>query len=379
MYRFTEKQMEIKELIGEFAERYIRPGARQRDKQGLYPYEIIGKLTELGYMGNNIPKEYGGAGLDSVSASIVINMISQADSALGHLIEVNNHGFCEPILEFGTEEQRMRYLPQCTSGACIGVFAYTEPGGSDIENIKLSAIEEDDYFVLKGCKTMVTNAPNADYALVLARTDESFGSFFGLTFFIVDLSLEGLNIGKTEETLGQRSLNIADINFDSCRVSKDCILGKKHEGIMILIKMMETMRVSVSAMALGIAQAALQEAMKFSRIPYRNDRPMHEVPVIKMYIAEMVAKVKTMEMLVYNTAEMKKDKDYGMNTLVTKLMVTEFAKEVCDIALQIHGGCGYISDYNIERFYRDVRGTTIFGLSSERCKVTIADMYLGNC
>lgn len=378
MYSFSEDQILARKMIDQFVDRYVRPGAKDRDKNCLYPSEILEKITEHGYKGANISTEYGGAGLDPVSSIGIIHSISRVDSSLAHILEVNNYGFCEPIERFGTEEHRKKYLPACTSGDCIGTFAYTEVGGSDIENINLEAKKTADGYLLNGSKIMVTNARNADYALVVARTARTDNLLYGISYFIVNLKSDGVVIGRPEITLGQRSINMCEISFQDCKVDRDCLLGIENEGLKILLPMMDTMRISVSAMALGIAETALEEAMKFSNVPYRNQKKMYEVPAVKNYIAEMVSKLKIMMMLVYNTLNLKDkcENEYRMNSLITKLYVCEYAKEICDKALQIHGGCGYISEYEIERLYRDIRGTTIFGLTSERAKSSIADNFI---
>lgn len=378
MYCFTEDQIVVKKMIDEFVDRYVRPGIKDRDKNSIYPSEILEKITEHGYKGTNISTKYGGAGLDPVSSILIISSISRVDSSLAHILEVNNYGFCEPIVTFGTEQQKEKYLPRFTSGNCIGAFAYTEAGGSDVESINLEATRNGESYVLNGSKIMVTNGQNSDCALVVARTTRTDNPFYGITFFIVDLKSNGIKIGKPEETLGQRSIGMSEIFFQDCKIDKDCILGTENEGIKVLLTMMDTMRISVSAMALGIAETALAEAIKFSNVPYRNKKQMYEVPAVKNYISEIASKLNIMRLLVYNTINLK-DKnvhEYRMNSLITKLYVCEYAKEICDKALQIHGGCGYISEYEIERLYRDIRGTTIFGLTSERAKSSIADIFI---
>lgn len=378
MYSFSDDQILIRKMTDQFVDKYVRPGARDRDRNCQYPAEILDMITEHGYKGANIPPEYGGAGLDPASAISIIHSISRVDSSLAHILEVNNFGFCEPIERFGTEEQKKKYLHACTCGDCTGTFAYTEAGGSDIENINLEAEKTPDGYLLNGSKIMVTNARNADYALVVARTSRTDNLFYGISFLIVSLKSEGVVIGKPEITLGQRSINLCEIRFQDCKTGRECLLGAENEGLKILLSMMDTMRISVSAMALGIAETALEEAMKFSNVPYHNKRKMYEVPAVKNYIAEMASKLEIMRMLVYNTLNLrdKSESEFRMNSLITKLYVCESAKEICDMALQIHGGCGYISEYEIERLYRDIRGTTIFGLTSERAKSSIADNFI---
>lgn len=380
MYDFTEDQIAVEKAVSRFAEKHIRPGAKSRDKNAEYPLEIMGMLAKQGYKGCNIPQQWGGAQLDPVSSLLVINRISRIDSALGHILEVNNFGFCEPIKIFGTEEQKEKYLPRFTSGDGIGAFAYTESGGSDPVNVRLSAVETGGDYSLTGNKVMVTSARYAQSMLVVARTARTENPFYGLTYFIVDMDKVGISIGKTEDTLGQRSIQMCEVSFDKCLVSKNDILGNLNEGFKVLMTAMNIMRVSVSAMALGIAEAALEEAMKYANVPYRNDKPLYEVPSVKNYLSEMVARINVMNLLVYSAAESmgEDNSERRMRSLTTKLMVCEYAKDICDKALQVHGGCGYIADYDIERLYRDVRGTTIFGLTSERAKTSIADMYINH-
>lgn len=378
MYSFSEDQTAVRKMINEFAEKYVRPEVRLRDRQAKYPEEIIGLLSEHGYKGANIPEQYGGAGLDPVSAVLLVNGISRVDSSLGHILEVNNYGFCEPILTFGTEEQKEKYLPEFTTGKSVGGFAYTEAGGSDPSNVNLTALEKDGAYILNGSKIMVTNARYSASMLVVGRTAKTENLFYGLTFFIVDMNKAGITVGKTEDTMGQRSIEMCEVSFENCIVEKDRVLGNVNEGFKVLMTLMNKMRISVSAMALGIAEAALEEAMKFANVPYRDGKPLYEIPSVKNYISEMVSHINIMKLLVYSAAEtIKEDNpETRLKSLNTKLTVCEYAKDICDKALQIHGGCGFISDYDIERLYRDVRATTIFGLTSERAKSSIADMFI---
>jgi len=378
MYNFSEDQIAVRKMVNEFAEKYVRPQVKIRDKQAQYPGEIIGILAEHGYKGANIPEQYGGAGLDPVSAVLLVNGISRVDSSLGHILEVNNYGFCEPILTFGTEEQKQAYLPEFTTGKCVGGFAYTEAGGSDPSNVNLTAQEKDGAYVLNGSKIMVTNARYAHSMLVVGRTAKTENLFYGLTFFIVDMDKAGITVGKTEDTMGQRSIEMCEVSFHNVIVEKNRVLGNVNEGFKVLMTLMNKMRISVSSMALGIAEAALEEAMKFANVPYRDGKPLYEIPSVKNYISEMVSHINIMKLLVYSAAESIKEDtpETRMKSLNTKLAVCEYAKDICDKALQIHGGCGFIADYDIERLYRDVRATTIFGLTSERAKSSIADMFI---
>lgn len=380
-FQFNEEQREIWNSFSKILKGLIiKVNHDSREENFEKGQSILRELATFGCFGLAIPEEYEGAGLEPVSAAITINLMARVEASLAHILLGQNYCFCKPILDFGTDEQKGKYLKQAARGEIKTALAVTEPDGNSLDVMKLTARRNGDYFALNGTKSMISNAGYADYALVFARTEFGPDEFENWSFFIVELkNNDGIHIGKNEKTMGFELCPIAEINFNDCKVPADQILGGEGKGILVLVKMMEFSRLFNAAIALGIAEAAYDEALKFARSRILEGKPMVEHPAILTKLGSIFTDLKVMKLLTYQTANLigTAFENKLLAASVTKLIVTEKAKEICDKALQIHGGSGYIKEYPIEKLYRDVRINTILGGTSESIQSYVGEFILG--
>ncbi len=368
MFNFNNDQIEIKKHIEGFSES-IKFHDIDRNNTRYFMEESLKAVGDLGYLGICVPEKYGGTALDTLSAVTVLVEFAKVNAALAHIVNAHSFCFCRLLVKFGSEKQKEFYLNQLALGRKVGTFALTEPDGCNLDNIKLTAKRRDNYYILNGTKCMITYASCADYALIFTKTGQAGEDIeHSYSFFIVDLKkTEGINIGKPEMTMGMEGTQIAEINFSDCKIPADNLLGKEGDGLNIVGNMLEISRTTNAAVALGIALSAYQEAVKFAHHRLLNGKPLVQHPVANSKLADMYCKLKGMELCTYYAAQMFDENKENMyfNSSIVKYMVTEAAKEICDKALQIHGGYGYIKDYFIEQLYRDVRINTIMGGSTE--------------
>lgn len=372
----AKKYEMLRKLAREFAEKEIAPIALEMDeKEEIFP-ELLEKLAKYQFTGITMPIKYGGAGGDFLSLAIVTEEFCKKDGSAAMYIMGNSLSGM-PYLMYGTEEQKQKYLAPMIRGEKIGAFALTEPGaGSDAASITTVAKDCGEYYLLNGRKTFITMGPLCDYAVVFAKTDVEARAK-GITAFIVDMDWEGCSKGKTENKLGVHSSPTSDLIFEDVKVPKENVLGKPGQGFMIAMSDLNVGRVTVSSQALGIAQGALDEAVKYAKERIQFGKPIAKLQGIQFKLAEMATKVQAARLLVYDAAQkVDRGEDATEAASMAKLYASEIANQVAYDAMQIHGGYGYIKEYPIEKLYRDARITSIYEGTSEIQKVVIAGNLL---
>ncbi|MBN1503687.1 MAG: acyl-CoA dehydrogenase [Candidatus Eisenbacteria bacterium] len=376
-FELTNEQKMIQEAARDFAQKEIAPVAAELDREEKFPAEIVKKLGELGFMGMTIPTEYGGGGMDTLSYVLAVEQVAKACASTAIIMSVNNSLVCYPLYEFGTEEQKKKYLPQLASGQKLGAFSLTEPNaGSDAGNQQTTAVLQGDNYVINGTKIFVTGGNMADYIIMTASTDKSKGSR-GVTAFIVDTKWPGFKVGSLEHKLGIRAASTAELVLTDMKVPKENVLGTPGEGYKIALRALDGARVGVSAQALGIAQAAFEVAVRYSKQRQQFGKFISEFQAIQWMIADMAVSIEAARLLVYKSAFVKDTKKYfSKEAAMAKLFASEMASDVTSKAIQIHGGYGYTRDYPVERNYRDARITQIYEGTSEVQKLVIAATVL---
>lgn len=345
----------------------------EMDKTGEMPRDLLDKLAKYKYSSTVVPEEYGGAGADYLSYAIVMEEISRKCCSTGTYVTAGSSLVALPILNFGTEEQKQKYLKPLALGEMIGCFGLTEPGaGSDAGAQQTEAILDGDHYILNGRKCFITNAPICDFAIVIAMTDKSKG-LKGTSAFIVESKWEGVSHGAHEDKMGIRGTQTSDLVFENVRVPKKNLIGREGKGFKIAMNTLEAGRIGVAAQALGVAQSALDEAVKYSKERVQFGRTLSKFQNTQFTLADMETKVSAARLLVYDAAA-KKDagKKVDHEGSMAKYYVAEIANEVAYKALQIHGGYGYIKDYPIERIYRDARILSIYEGTSQVQQMVIA-------
>ncbi len=376
-FDLTEEQKLLKQTIRDFAETQIAPGAAERDEAARFPTELIPKMGEMGLFGIMIPQDYGGAGLDAVSAAIIVEELARVDAAIALIVASHNSLCAAHILNFGSEMQKQKYLPPLAHGEKLGAWALTEPGsGSDAAALKTRATLEGEYWVLAGEKQFTTQGSTAGVYVIMASTDPSQGKK-GISAFIVECGTPGLRIGKVENKLGVRASDTAAVQLEEVRVPKENLLGEFNGSFYEVLKVLEGGRVGIAAMATGIAQGALEESTKYATMRKQFGKPIAEFEAIQWMLADMVTEIEAARLLVYRAAQLK---DGGIPFLraasEAKLYAAETAMRVTTKAIQIHGGYGYIKDYPVERYFRDAKICEIGEGTSEIQRMVIAKELL---
>lgn len=374
---FTKQHELVRELAMKFAETELEPIAAEVDETGEFPKEVIKKMAKANFFGIKMPKEYGGAEGDFRSYVIIMEEIARKSGVASIYLSSPNSLMGTPFLISGTEEQKQKYLVPMISGEKMFSFGLTEPGaGSDAGSLQTTAVEDGDYYILNGRKTFITGAPFADYVVVFAKTDMSKGTK-GITSFVVDTKLEGVSMGKPENKMGMIGCATSDVILENVRVHKSDILGKVNKGFTTAMKTLDIGRIGVAAQALGIAQAAMDEAIKYTKERKQFKRRIADFQGIQFMLAEMETKLNAARLLVYNAAY-KKDlgQDASKDASMAKYFASEAAQEIVSKSLQMHGGYGYIKDYTIERLYRDVRVISIYEGTSQIQQMVIASKLL---
>lgn len=373
----TEKQKMIKDMAREFAQKEVAPHASELDRSEKFPTEIIKKAGELGFLGMLIPNEYGGAGLDAVTYALVIEELSKACSSTGALVSVHNSFAPYIILKHGTEEQKRRYIPPMAKGEVYGGFAATEPNaGSDLGSLQTTAVLKGDNYIINGTKTFISGGPQAGTLIVFALTDKEAGPK-GMTAFIVESSYKGYQVGPIFEKMGIRASETSELIFEDMEVPKENILGKEGEGFKIALSSIDGGRIGISSQAVGIAQRALDAAISRAKERIQFGKPIAKLQAIQWMIAEMATRVEASRLLVRQAAFLKdKGVRFSKEAAMAKLMASETAVFCADKSLQIHGGYGYMREYDIERLYRDAKITEIYEGTSEVQKLVIASNLL---
>ncbi|MCB1059772.1 MAG: acyl-CoA dehydrogenase family protein [Calditrichaeota bacterium] len=375
----TEQQLEVKQAIREFAEKEIAPSVAIRDEKSEFATDIIKKIGELGFMGVNTPEDLGGAGMDTVTYAIVIEELSRIDPAVGVVVSVNNSLVCYPLQKFGNEDQIKRYLKPLAEGKLLGAFCLTEPGaGSDASAQTTSAVKDGDDYILTGEKAFITNGLKANTYIVMARTDKTQKAK-GISAFIVDETMPGFKRGPNEKKMGIRSSDCCMIILDECRVPKANLLGKEGDGFKVAMTALDSGRIGIAAQAIGLAQGALEEAVKYSKVREQFGQSISEFQAIQFKLADMEMMTQASRLLNYSAAR-KKDmgQRFTHEAAMAKLMASDIVMKVTMEAVQIHGGNGYLKDFPVERMLRDAKVTEIYEGTSEIQRTIIARTLLSS-
>jgi butyryl-CoA dehydrogenase len=378
-FTLTEEHQMVKEACRKLAEKNLKPKASEYDRTHEFPWEHIKKLGDMGMMGVVYPEEYNGAGMDYLSYAIAVEEISRGCAATGTIVSAHNSLCLSPIYYFGTEEQRKAYLPQLTTGEQLGCFAITEPGaGSDASGTRTWAERRNGSWILNGTKTFITNGGVADVAVVMAATTKGAGSK-GLSMFVVEKGSKGFSVGKVEDKLGICASSTTELIFDDCEIPAGNILGEPGSGFRIAMHTLDGGRVGIAAQAVGIAQAAMDEAVRYAKERVQFNKSLSQFQAIQWMIADMATGIEAARLLVYQAAAMigtGERQKYTQYAAMAKLFASEISHKVTNSALQIFGGYGYVKDFPIERFYRDSRITEIYEGTSEVQRMVISNSVL---
>jgi alkylation response protein AidB-like acyl-CoA dehydrogenase len=370
---FTEEQRMIKEAARDFAKERLSPLASEFDEKEEIPKEIYKELAELGYLGMMVPEGYGGSNLDFFSYILAMEEFAKVCAALEISLSVHNSLVCEAILKWGTEEQKKKYLNKLAQGEFIGAYSLTEPSaGTDAGSIKATAISKGDFYLVNGTKSFVTNAGITDIIILFALTNPEAKSK-GISCLIVEKGLSGLNIGAKEKKMGIRGSDTREISFEDCSVSKVNLLGEENSGFKIALTLLDSGRIGVGAQSVGIAQAALDEAIKYSKQRVQFGQPICNFQAIQFKLADMATQIDAARLLVYRAAYLKsRNTRCSKEASMAKLFASEVANMVVNEAVQIHGGYGYMKEYAVERYFRDARVTEIYEGTSEAQRMVIS-------
>lgn len=376
-FNFTEEQIAIRDTARDFAQNEIAPSTIERDIKAEFPYDIIKKLGEFGFMGMMVPPEWGGAGFDAVSYVLAMEEISKVDASVGVIMSVNNSLVCFGINHWGTDEQKERFLKPLASGQKLGCFCLSEPeAGSDATQQKTEAVKDGDYYILNGIKNWITNGKNADTYFVMAMTDKEKGHK-GISTFLVDKGTEGLETGIKEDKLGIRSSDTCTVSFNNCRVHKDQLLGGEGLGFKIAMETLNGGRIGIASQALGIAQASLEAAVRYAKTRKAFGNPISNLQAIQFKLADMATNVEAARNIVLEAAWLKdQNLPYAKEAAMGKLLASKTAVNNALEAIQIHGGYGYVREYLVERYLRDAKITEIYEGTSEIQKVVISRAML---
>ncbi|MBI2266111.1 MAG: acyl-CoA dehydrogenase [Armatimonadetes bacterium] len=379
VFRLNEQQEMIQDTARKFAQREIEPQAARLDEEGKFCWEIHNKLSELGFMGMLVPEAYGGMGADAVSYVIAVEELTAADLSQNMTMTLHNSLVAFPLMAFGTEEQKRKYLPGLASGKSLGAFALTEPGaGSDAANQETTARKDGDSWVLKGNKIFITNGSIADFLLVFAATDREAGKR-GISCFIVEKETPGFSVTGTEKKMGINASPTASLAFEDCRVPETALLGNPGQGYEIALKTLDGGRIGIAAQAVGIAQGALSASVRYARERKQFGRPIGEFGAIQNMLADMATRIDAARLLVYKAAWMKDEGlPYTRESAECKLYASETCTWVTQCAVQIFGGYGYMKEYPVERRYRESKVTEIYEGTSEIQRLVIAHSLLKN-
>lgn len=369
----TEEQQMLKEMVDKFAKERIAPVASENERNHRYPADIIREAGELGLMGIAYPTEYGGAGMDFVSYFLAIEAISRYCASTGVIISAHSSLVCDPIYRFGTEEQKMKYLPDLLSGKKIGSFSLTESGaGSDAGATQTTARFENGKWILNGSKIFATNGNEADVFMLLASTEPAKKTK-GVTAFIVEKGTPGYSIGKVERKLGIRASSTTEIILDNVEVPAENLLGEINQGFKIAMVTLDGGRLGIASQALGIARASIEDSVKYSKERFQFDQPISNFQAIQWMLADMQVEYDAAWLLTYRASLMKDRKlNYSNESAMAKLKASETAMDAARKAVQIHGGYGYTEDFNVERYYRDAKITEIYEGTSEIQRLVIS-------
>jgi alkylation response protein AidB-like acyl-CoA dehydrogenase len=373
---FTEEQEMMRRMVRDFAQTEIEPFVEKME-QGEFPREILRKMGSLGLMGIPIPEEYGGAGMDFTSYIIAIHELSKVSATIGVILSVHTSVGTNPILYFGSEEQKKKYIPMLASGEYLGAFCLTEPGsGSDAGSLKTKAVKKDGKYILNGSKVFITNGGEADTYIVFASTNPDGGTK-GISAFVVEKNTEGLVIGKDEHKMGLYGSRTVQLSFEDAEVPFENLLGEEGDGFKIAMANLDVGRIGIAAQSLGIAQAALENSINYAKERVQFGKPISAQQGIGFKLADMATSVESSELLTYRAAFLRQNGlPCGKEASMAKLFASKTAMEVAIEAIQVYGGYGYTKDYPVERYFRDAKVCEIYEGTSEIQRIVISKHIL---
>jgi butyryl-CoA dehydrogenase len=369
----TEAQEQIRDMARDFARERLAPGAADRDRHSRFPKDELKEMGDLGFLGMLVPETYGGSETGAVAYAIALEEIAAGDGPCSTIMSVHSSVGCVPILNFGTDAQKERFLPKLSSGEWIGGFALTEPqAGSDASNLKTRAVRDGDHYVINGAKQFITSGKNGQMVIVFAVTDPAAGKK-GISAFIVPTDTPGYEVVRVEEKLGLHSSDTCQIAFTDMRIPAELRLGEEGEGYRIALANLEGGRIGIAAQAVGMARAAFEAARDYARERNAFGKPIAEHQAIAFRLADMATRIEAARQMVLHAAALKEaDLPCLSEASMAKLFASEMAEKVCSDAIQIHGGYGYMADYPVERIYRDVRICQIYEGTSDVQRMVIA-------
>lgn len=373
LFRLNDEQELLRDTIKEFTESEIAPIAAENDEQEKFPVELVPMLGEIGVMGIPIPEEYGGVGMGVLEYVLAVEEISKVCASTGVTVSAHTSLCCAPILEYGTEEQKQKYLPDLATGEKLGAFGLTEPNaGTDAAMQATTAVDEGDHYLLNGSKIFITNGSYADVYVVFAMTDKSAGNK-GITAFILEKGMEGFTFGSKERKMGIRASATYELVFDNVKVPKENLLGELNKGFKVAMTTLDGGRIGIAAQALGIAQGAIDAASAYVKERIQFGRPISAFQNTQFTLAEMQTRVDAARLLVYRAATSKDEGEkYSQEAAMAKLFASEAARDVTCKAVQLFGGYGYTREYPVERMMRDAKITELYEGTSEVQKMVIA-------
>ena len=377
-FEFNENQLDLQKMVRELAEKEIGPRAKENDEKDVFPVDVFKMMADMGLTAIGVPESYGGPEATDIERMIAIEEIAKKDGAVATILAV--HGmFVQALEKYGTEEQKQRFYPRIAEEGYYTAFALTEPcAGSDPASAKTTAVYDPvtDEYVLNGNKCFITGGARADAILVFALTDPSLGAK-GMSAFIVEKGMKGFSTGKIEDKMGIRCSETAELFFDDCRVPKANLVGQEGKGFGIAMNSLDGARIGVGAIALGLAEGALDESLSYIEQRVQFGKPISKLQGIQWYIADMATEIETAKWMVYHAAYLRTvGKPYTKEASMCKLHNSKVAREVTNLAMQIHGGYGYMKEYPVERMYRDAKITEIYEGTSEIQKVIIAKQVM---
>jgi butyryl-CoA dehydrogenase len=375
--QLTDEQRQVRDLCRAFAAEALAPNARRWDADHVFPAEAVKQLGEMGLMGVAIPAEWGGAGMDNVAYAVAMEEISRGCAGTGVIMSVSNSLYCDPVLKYGTDAQKQELLPPFARGERLGAFALTEPmSGSDAAEMRTVAVRRGDEYVLDGTKNFITNGPQADVILVFAMTDKA-KRHKGITAFLVPTDVGGFTRGKPDEKVGIRASGSCSIFFEGCAIPARFRLGAEGDGFKIAMSTLDGGRIGIAAQALGIARAALEESTAYAKERKAFGQPISQFQAIQFMLADMATELEAARLLTLRAAALKdRGVRHSAESAMAKLYASEMCERVTSKGIQIHGGYGYVKDYDAERHWRDSRITQIYEGTSEIQRLVISAAVL---
>jgi len=377
-YQLNEEQQMIQAMVRDFAREVLLPTAAERDISKEFPSENLKKMGELGLLGMNVPPEYNGAGVDTVSYSLALQEIAYACASTAVVMSVHNSVACGPIYIFGSDYQKETYLKPLAVGEKIGSFAVTESSaGSDPASQKSKAVRDGDSYVINGTKLFITTGKNSDISVVTAYTDRE-KRHRGISAFIVEKGMPGFSVGKEEEKMGLRASDTVELIFEDCRVPKENLLGQEGDGFMIAMASLDAGRIGIASQSVGLAQACLDTAVNYAKERVQFNKTISQFQGIRWMVADMATQIEAARLMTFNAAAMRdRGENFTAAASMAKVFASEMANKVAYQAIQIHGGYGYIKEYPVERYYRDARVLTLYEGTSEVQRIVIANHVIG--